>query len=141
MTDPPSLLLFQSSDLCVTVVHLPFPWQSEDRHALCLLLREWTFLVDDRDRRASNVSCNTTAVLPCCSSQRFRCPVRKLMPHRLKEFAVILVKDTFTKRWSERVRKSQERSAIPKGMHGPGKSLPEQERSYCARETADCQGL
>lgn len=62
------------------------------------------------------------------------------MPHRLKEFAMILVKDTFAKRWSE--SGNHKRSAIPKGpWHGPGRPARAGERSYCARERADCQGL
>lgn len=47
------------------------------------------------------------------------------MPHRLIEFAMILIKNTFAKRWSERVRKSQRDFWV----HGVGQvGLPEQER-------------
>lgn len=47
------------------------------------------------------------------------------MPHRLIEFAMILIKNTFAKRWSERVRKSQRDFWV----HGMGQvGLPEQER-------------
>lgn len=51
--------------------------------------------------------------------------------NRLKEFVMILIKDTFAKRWSE----SQEvgmRHAIPKGpWHGPGRPAGAGESNYC----------
>ena len=75
----------------------------------------------------TSVSCNTTAALPCCSSPELWIPSR----NRLKEFVMILIKDTFVKQWSE----SQEigmRRAVPKGpRHGPGRPAGAGVSSYC----------
>ena len=80
----------------------------------------------------TSVSCNTTSVLHRCSSPELWMPSR----NRLKEFVMILIKDTFVKQWSE----SQEigMSVQNQRVHGMGQvGLPEQERAVAVI----CRGL